>query len=328
MTLVVDVHTHMLNQAWVNQLKSHGAPRYSVKPVAGGQEAVHLDGAPFMTLTPGMFDYDLRIKAMDDAGVDIAIVSLTCPNVFWGSAETSAETARLINDDMANAQSRYPDRIRWFATLPWQHGELALKELARAIDKGAIGIMVLANIGGIALTDRAFAPIWKEIERRDLPVLIHPTAPPGLGEMQMTAYNLVASIGFMFDTTLAVTRMIYDGFFDRFPQVKVIASHGGGTLPYLAGRLDICFDNMPACRAKISRRPSEYLRQVYYDSVVHRQDVLELCIAVGGVDRVLYGSDYPHNIGDMKGCLARVDALPPDQRKAVRGGNAKRIFKL
>jgi aminocarboxymuconate-semialdehyde decarboxylase len=141
-------------------------------------------------------------------------------------------------------------------------------------------------------------------------------------------YNLIASVGFMFDTSLAVARMIYDGFFDRYPRLKLIASHGGGALPYIAGRLDICFDNMPACRERISSRPSTYLKKIYYDSVVFQPESLALALKVGGERNVLYGSDYPHNIGDMKGCLARVDALPPAQRDAVRGGNAMRIFRL
>jgi aminocarboxymuconate-semialdehyde decarboxylase len=326
---VIDVHTHMLNDAFLKLLKKHAGRHYAVKKVTGGQTGIHRDGAPFMTLTPGMFDYELRLKAMDEARVDLAIVTLTSPNCYWGSASASLAAARVVNDDMAAQSRRYPDRIRFMCSLPWQHAKLAVAELRRACDElGAVGVMVLANIDGVSLTDRRFAPIWKEIDRRGLPVLVHPTAPPGTRELDVVRYNLIASVGFMFDTTLAVARMIYDGFFDRYPDLKLIAAHGGGTLPYLAGRLDICFDNMPACRVKIARHPSEYLKQIYYDSVVFRQDSLAQCIAVGGVDKVLYGSDYPHNIGDMKGCLARVDALPPDQRDAVRGGNATRIFRL
>ncbi|MHB8766654.1 MAG: amidohydrolase family protein, partial [Deferrisomatales bacterium] len=302
---VIDVHTHMLSDAWLDLLRARGGPRYAVGPVAGGQQAVHLDGAPFMTLTPAMFDYDLRVRDMDAAGVDLAIVSLTCPNVYWGDGAVSAEAARLVNDDMAGAQRAFPDRIRWFASLPWQHEALALAELARAAELGAVGVMVLGNIAGKALTDPGFAPIWAEIERRGLPVLLHPTAPPGLDALDLRAYNLVASVGFMVDTTLAVTRMIFDGFLDRHPALKLIAAHGGGTLPYLAGRLDRCHAQMPACRERIAEAPSQYLRRLYYDAVVYTPEALSLCIAVAGADRVLYGSDYPHNIGDMGGCLAR-----------------------
>jgi aminocarboxymuconate-semialdehyde decarboxylase len=325
---VVDVHTHMLSEEFLRLLKRHGKG-YQVKKVVGGQTGIFKDGAPFMTLMPGMFDYDLRIQAMDAAGVDIAVVTLTSPNVYWGSAKTSLSASKIINDDMAARQKQYPGRIRFMCSLPWQHPKLAVAELKRACDElGAVGVMVLANIGGVSLTDRKFAPIWKEIDKRGLPVLVHPTAPPGTAELDVMRYNLIASVGFMFDTSLAVARMIFDGFFDRYPNLKLIAAHGGGALPYLAGRLDICFDNMPACRERISKRPSSYLKRIYYDSVVFQQESLELAIKVGGADRVLYGSDYPHNIGDMKGCLARVDALPSAQRDAVRGGNAMRIFKL
>ena len=324
----VDVHTHMLNNAYLARLKKHGGG-YKLKKVVGGQTGVFKDGAPFMTLMPGMFDYELRIRAMDAAGVDMAIVTLTSPNVFWGSAKTSLEVAKLVNDDMAAQQRRFPERIRFMCSLPWQHARLAVAELKRACEElGAVGVMQLANVDGVSLTDRRFAPVWKEIDRRGLPVLIHPSAPPGTRQLDVMRYNLIASVGFMFDTSLAVSRMIFDGFLDRYPSLKLIAAHGGGTLPYLAGRLDICFEQMPACREKISQKPSAYLKRIYYDSVVFQQDSLELALKVGGEDNVLYGSDYPHNIGDMKGCLARVDALPAAQRDAVRGGNAMRIFRL
>jgi len=325
---VVDVHTHMLNEAYIRLLKKHGK-HYTVKKVIGGQTGIHREGAPFMTLMPGMFDYEMRIRAMDAARVDMAIVTLTSPNVYWGSPKASLEAAKLVNDDMAAQSKRYPDRIRFMCSLPWQHAKLAIAELKRAVDElGAVGVMVLANIDGKSLTDRAFAPVWKEIDRRGLPVLVHPTAPPGTKELDVFKYNLIASVGFMFDTSLAVSRMIFDGFFDRYPKLKLIASHGGGTLPYIAGRLDICHANMPAARVNISAPPSSYLKKIYYDTVVFTPEALDVALKVGGETNVLYGSDYPHNIGDMKGCLARVDALPAATRDAVRGGNAARIFGL
>jgi aminocarboxymuconate-semialdehyde decarboxylase len=325
---VIDVHTHMLNDAYLRLLKKHGGG-YRVKKVVGGQTGIFKDGAPFMTLMPGMFDYELRLRAMDAEGVDMAIVTLTSPNVYWGSARVSLDASRKMNDDRAAQQRRYPQRIRFMCSLPWQHPKAALAELKRACEElGAVGVMVLANIDGESLTHKKFSSVWREIDRRGLPVLVHPTAPPGTKQLDVQRYNLIASVGFMFDTSLAVSRMIFDGFFDRYRSLKIIASHGGGTLPYLAGRLDICFENMPACRQRISSLPSTCLKKIYYDSVVFQQESLELAVKVGGAEQVLYGSDYPHNIGDMKGCLARVDALPGEVRDKVRGGNAQRIFRL
>jgi len=328
MSTVVDVHTHMMSRSYIQRLIAHGGPKYTVKPVPGGQEAIHLNGAPFTTLYDEMFDYERRIENMDRAKVDVSIVSLTCPNVFWGSREISVETARQINDDMSRAQTTYPDRIRWFATLPWQYADDARTELARAIGLGAVGVMVLANIAGADLTAEQFAPVWEAIDRHSLPVLLHPTAPQGLDASNMTQFALVASTGFMLDTTLALSRMIFDGFFDRYPKLKIIGGHGGATLPFIIGRLDRCFDTIPACHQKIGRRPSSYARQIYVDSVVYQQSSLALALEVFGEDNVLYGSDYPHNIGDMVGCLSRVDSLAASARLKVRGRNAERIFKL
>lgn len=325
---VIDVHTHMLTEEYLALLAGHGGPRYELKPTPAGQDSIYMYGAPFMTLMPEMWDYDARIRDMDKAGVDLAIVSLTCPNAFFGDEAVSIRAAKMVNDSMAEQQRARPDRIAWFASLPWQYAAAAVAELERATANGAIGVMVIASIDGASLTDPAFAPVWQAIDDRGLPVLVHPTAPPGTPDMGLDEFGLVPPIGFMIDTTLAVSRMILSGFFDRYPNLKIIASHGGATLPYLAGRLDRCHEMIPACAEAISEKPSSYLERIYYDSVVYSQEALQLCLDVGGAGQLLYGSDYPHNIGDMAGCLARVNALAPDIAAKVRDGNAKRIFGL
>jgi aminocarboxymuconate-semialdehyde decarboxylase len=325
---VIDVHTHMLSEAWLELLRQHGAPRYEVRPSKDAAYGIHLDGAPFMTPQPGHWDYKLRIKKMNEAKVDLALVSLTCPNVYFGGAEVSTQAAQVINDEMAAAQTAFPDRIRFLASLPWEYPERAVAELKRACDKGAVGVMVLANIAGVSLTDPKFEPVWRAIDERALPVLVHPTAPPGTPDMDLRRYNLIASVGFMFDTSTAIARMIFDGFFDRYKRMKIIASHAGAALPYLVGRLDICFDNMNACKEKISKRPSHYLKRIWYDAVTYRPESLRMCLDVGGDSQVMYGSDYPHNIGDMKGCLKRVNGLSAATAKKVRSANAEKIFRL
>ena len=229
---------------------------------------------------------------------------------------------------MAEAQAAYPGRIRFLASLPWEYPESAVGELERACTRGAVGVMVLANVAGLSLTDPRFAPIWQAIDARGLPVLVHPSAPAGTPVLDLRAFNLIASVGFMFDTTLAVGRMIFDGFLDRYRRLRIIAAHAGATLPYLVGRLDICFDKMNAARVKIARRPSHYLRRIWYDAVTYTDDALRLCLKVGGEDRVLYGSDYPHNIGDMPGILRRVNALAARTARKVRQTNAEQIFAL
>ena len=325
---VIDVHTHMLTEDYLALLAAHGGPTYDRKPTRAGQDSIWMHGAPFMTLMPEMCDYDARIRDMDKAGVDLAIVSLTCPNAYFGDEAVSGRAARMVNDSMREQQTARPGRIAWFASLPWQYADAAVEELGRAIADGAVGVMVIANIDGKQLTHPDFAPVWQAIDDRKLPVLVHPTAPPGTADMRLDEYGLVPPIGFMVDTTLAISRMILDGFFDRYPNLKIIASHGGATLPYLAGRLDRCHEMIPACSESISERPSAYLERIWYDAVVYSQAALELCLSVGGTDKLLFGSDYPHNIGDMAGCLARVNALPAATAAKVRDGNALKIFNL
>lgn len=325
----VDVHTHMLTQEYLALLAEQGGPAYDVKPDRAGRPAVHVWGAPLMTLYEPMWDYVQRIAAMDAARVDVAIVSLTTPNAYFGDAETSLTAARMVNDSMAEQQNLRPDRIRWLASLPWQHEQLALTELERALAAGACGVMVTANVDGQALTDPAFAAIWTAIEERALPVLLHPAAPQGARDMALAEYGLMPGVGFPFDTTLAVARMIFDGFLDRYRHLKLIVAHGGGALPYLAGRLDRCHAMIPSAAERIDDKPSSYLQRLYYDAVVYTPAALQACLAAAGSDeRVLYGSDFPHNIGDMEGCLARIDALPASSARRLRGMNARRIFNL
>lgn len=325
---VIDIHTHMLSHGWMALLREKGAPLYEVHPVANGRQCIFRGDAPVMVPTPGHFDYALRIRDMDAAGVDLAVVSLTCPNVYWGGREVSGHAARLVNDEMAEAQRTWPDRIRWFASLPWEYPDDAVAELRRAHGKGAVGVMVLANIAGRKLTHPDFAPVWQLIDDLALPVLVHPTDPPGVDQMDMRERDLTWSVGFIFDTTLAIGRMILDGFLDRYPNLKIIASHGGGALPYLVGRFEKGWHISTFEDRVIQRPPSEYLQRIFYDAVTYTADALRYCIQVGGRESVLYGSDYPHIVGDMAGILGNVDSLPPDQRRAIRHRNAERIFGL
>ncbi|MGD8340313.1 MAG: amidohydrolase family protein [Gammaproteobacteria bacterium] len=326
---VIDVHTHMLTRAYLDLLLNNGAPKYTLSVNADGQETILSQGAPFFTLTEPMWDYDLRIRDMDRAGVDLAIVSLTCPNAYFGDGEISLAAARNVNDSMREQQTARPDRIRWLASLPWQHPALALDELERSVAAGAVGVMVIASIDGRQLTDPLFAPVWEEIDRRALPVLVHPGPPIGAADLGLAEFGLVPAAGFPFDTSIAFARLILDGFLDRYQKLSLIAAHGGGALPYLAARLDRCHEQLPAAGTVTATPPSEYLRRIYYDSVLYSQSALGLCLEVAGSDeRVLYGSDYPHNIGDMAGCLARVGGLSPASAERVRGTNARRLFNL
>jgi aminocarboxymuconate-semialdehyde decarboxylase len=322
---VIDVHTHNFTRGWLDLLRRHGG-LYHLKMRPDGREEIFRGDTPVAIPQPGHFDYDLRIRVMDESGIDLSIVSLTCPNVYWGGEDVSCRAARDSNDTMRAAQTAYPDRIRWFASLPWEYPQAAIDELKRACDNGAVGVMVLANIAGRSLNDPFFAPVWAEIDARALPVLVHPTDPPGTDFMDMGKYDLSWSVGFMFDTTLAITRMIFDGFFDLYPNLKLIASHGGGALPYLVGRFEKGDEVELPQRRRMQRKPTDYLRHIYYDCITYDQGALNYLVSVVGAERVLFGTDWPHQVFDIKGAFVHTGTFAPPARDAMRSANARRIF--
>ena len=322
---VIDVHTHMYSRSWLAALK--GAADKDVKVQSGPKgDAILYRWAGIGTLGPEMYDWDARIQQMDAAGVDIALISLSAPNVYWGSRAVSARAARNINDEFAAAQQKYAGRIRWMASLPWNDAGDAVSELHRARDKGAIGVCMLTNILGVPLTDERFRAIWREIEALRMPTFIHPTLPFNDG-MGLNLPALANAIGFTSETSLCFARMMVEGFLDAFPKLELIACHGGGALPYLATRIDRCWDRMIADK-QTREAPSTYLKRLHFDSIVYDSATLEHLVSCVGEDRVLYGSDYPFSLGDMPGILARVDALPTQQRDKIRSGNAHRLFDI
>lgn len=321
---LIDVHTHMYTRRWLDALKASGDADTVVVP--GTPESIAYRGVNYAILAANMFDWEERIARMDAAGVDMAVISLTAPNVYWGTAQQSAAAARIVNEEYAEAQALWPDRIRWFASLPWDDADLAVTELHRAIEAGAVGVCTLTNIKGRALIEPQYAPVWAEIDSIDVPVFIHPTTPfvDGFG---LADYGMANSIGFTTDTTTCFAKFLLSGFFERYPRVRPIASHGGGTLPYLMGRFDRMWE-ISTGRRDVEQPPSTHLRRIYFDSIVYDQPTLEYLVATVGADRVMFGSDYPFRLGDMTGIRARVDSLPPAQRDALRGLNAMREFRL
>ena len=324
---IVDVHTHMFTRRWLELLRASGDP-YGVVVRPDGRDEIYRGETPVVFPQPGHFDYNIRIEQMDRAGIHVSIVSLTCPNVYWGGEAISTEAARESNDSMADAERAYPGRIKWFTSLPWQYPGRAVEELARSCDQGAAGVMVLANVAGRSLTEALFEPIWAEIDRRALPVLVHPGEPPGAELMDMGRYDLSWSVGFMFDTTLAITRIVFDGFLDCYPNLKLIVAHGGAALPYLVGRFAKGDEVELPSRRRMTAHPLDYLRRMYYDCITYDLGALRYLISVVGADRVLFGTDWPHQVHDVAGSLANTAALPQDQRDAIRGGNALRLFAL
>ena len=305
-------------------LSAHGKPRFEIRPIGEGKQDIFANGTVFGLLHPNLFERDKRIEDMDEAGIDMSILSLTAPGVLFGNKEISIHAANISNDYLAEAQDGHPERLRWIGTLPMQFPDAAVVELKRLIANGALGVLICANVDGTPLTDRSFAPLWEEANRLQTVVTIHPTLPAGADKMTMEDYHLTAMVGFTFDTSLAVVRMIYDGFFDRYPNIKFIITHSGGTVPYVTNRLDNGYRILPKCSENISKPPSEFLNRLYYDDAMARNDAARLCMGVCGIDHYIHGSDYPF-IPYARG-LEWAQDLEPSVRDAVMGNNAKALY--
>ena len=328
---LIDVHTHISSTAYMDLLAGQGGKVYGRGRDSEGNEVVTWNGARFMTLTAPMFDTEARTEPEAAAGVKTGMLSYTCPNCYWAEGELAERLPKIMNDHLADVCARYPGRYRGLASIPLQDTDLALAELERAVDDlGLSGLIILANVNETPLDDPRFEPVWNELNRRRLPTLVHPTVPPGAEAMRIGEYGMIAALGFMVDTTLAIARMAISGVFERNPDWPLIVSHAGATVPYLVGRFDQCYRIIPDVRAHAPHPPSHYLKRLYYDTVCYEANALKLAYDLAGPERLLYGSDFPHNIGDMPGCADRISQLeiPEAEKEMIRHGNAERIFKL
>jgi aminocarboxymuconate-semialdehyde decarboxylase len=189
------------------------------------------------------------------------------------------------------------------------------------------GVILLSHIRGKPLTDPAFRPFFEEANRRRLLVLIHPMLPAGMSA-ELKDYVLGPLVGFLFDSTLAVARMCFDGLLKSYPDVRFLIPHLGGAIPYLMARLDQGFHDFPQCRAKIDEPPSVYLKKLYFDTVSAGTHAIEMVRELAGTDHIAFGTDYPHLPGSVSGSLATIESLRiPDGDKArILSGTALSIL--
>ncbi|HLH70345.1 MAG TPA: amidohydrolase family protein [Candidatus Dormibacteraeota bacterium] len=297
----VDIHNHFYPAAYLALLEERGRG-VCVRTDLQGRRYLEEAGTRLATLTPPMTDLERRFEMMDAVGIDVQVLSLTAPNVYAFTADDAILAARLVNDEYARIRAAHARRLRCLASVPLGTGA-EVEELDRAIlQLGLDGVVVGTNVAGRALDDPGFDPFWRRVDELRCPVLIHPMTPM-VGTRHMEDHALVPMVGFPFDTTLAVARLIWTGFLDRHPHLRLIVLHAGGALPYLAGRLEIGADAYAECR-QVERRPTWYLGRLFYDTVSYHPPALRLLADLVGVGRMVLGTDYPHVIGDPARVIA------------------------
>jgi aminocarboxymuconate-semialdehyde decarboxylase len=264
---------------------------------------------------------------MDRVGIDVEVLSLSTPNVYFAPPERQAEVARLVNDAYADLVARHPTRFKGFASIPMDDPDAALRELERALDELRMnGVIVLSNINGRALTDPRYRPFFVECDRRRVCVFIHPMIPANAEPF--SEYVLGPIIGFPFDTTLAVARLCYAGVFRELPNIRWILGHLGGAVPYLMERMDNGWRDFAECRVNIDELPSVYLKRLYYDTVSFSAPSLMLTRELVGADHMVMGSDYPHLLGSIDRAVSTIESLevPSAEKDQILSGTAKAIL--
>lgn len=325
----VDVHTHILVPDSAELTRPHFKPEMDPRTFYSSPVTKELNQRYYELVADKYTNADTRINDMDNLGIDVQLVGLSPFHYFyWADAELAPRVAILQNERIAEMVRSRPGRFVGLGTLPMAHPKAAVAEAERiASDYGFPGVYVGADITGIDLDHEMFEPVWEALDRLGLVAVLHPA---GFTHAErLTDYYLVNVIGMPLSSTLAVTRMILGGVFERHQGLKMLVVHGGGYLPFYSARTDHAFRHRPELRQHISRPPSEYLDRLYFDITVFDPTLIETLVRNHGADKVLLGTDYPFDMG-LPDPLALLDdtRLSESERHLIMGGNATRLFGL
>jgi len=309
-SLTIDTHHHILPDFFWEETENANAPIGGLAPLRWSREA--------------------SISFMDDAGIDVAVVSLSTPGVHTGNNAKARALARRCNEFSADLIRSQPDRFGGFACLPLPDVEASLEELSYALDVLKLdGFVLFTNSNGVYLGDALLEPVFEELERRKAVVYVHPNpSPDAVAHSLGLPDNL---LDFPTDTNRAVAQMHYTNRFARTPNVKYIFSHAGGSIPYLAARFAI-IDEMGFIGGMEQRgTAADMFHRIYWDTALSASDpVLRMLRDVTGIDQVLFGTDFPYLRRDLavgsKQKILRSSELNDSERCAILGSNASRLF--
>jgi aminocarboxymuconate-semialdehyde decarboxylase len=315
---VVDIHAHCaVPEAMALMNLGLGAPGSNLPPL------LHMTN-----------HVSERLRAMDEQGIDVEALSI---NPYWYKAdrEVATQIITLQNERLAEACAANPDRFVAFASVALQHPGLAAQQLEEGVKKyGLRGAAVGGSVNGEELSDPKFHPFWAKAEQLGVLVFIHPQ---GTAEMNATrrlkGNGLLENvIGNPLETTIALSHLIFEGTLDTFPGLKICAAHGGGFLPSYAGRFDqgcnVFPDRCPGPKAgRLKKKPTEYLKQMYYDNILFTPEAMRHIIAEVGAGQILVGTDYPYPWTTTAADLVmQTPGLSDEERLAILGGTAAKLL--
>jgi len=324
--LVVDIHAHL------NVAAAEATIRQAMSDLPKGlpfscpaSDAVN--ARMFAQIGPKLNGVADRLADMDRLGVDVQALS---PNpgqyYYFAPAELGRDLSRAINDGVAEAVACAPDRLVGIGTVPLQDVDMAIAEMRRAVSDCAMrGIEIGSNVGGRDLSDPAFRPFFAAAEELGIMLFLHPL---GFTQGQrLSDHYLNNLIGNPLESTIAISHLIFGGVLDSYPGLKICVAHGGGYLPAYSGRMDHAFRAREDCRQHITREPSSYLKQLWFDSLVFDRAQLDYLVSAYGANRICMGSDYPFDMGDPDP-VGFLDHLDKDDRARIMGHNACQLLHL
>ena len=326
----IDIHTHILTEETM-RLLAQEAPAVAPKlvPIDADNAVLEVAGTPYRPFPRGGWELDRRFQDMDAAEVDVHVLSVTPQTYLYDQDPSLAvTTSALQNDQIAMLVRQHPERFIGIATLPMQAPERAADELTRAVGElGMRGAMIGSNVMGKNLDDPSFQPLWAAAEELGAFMLIHPNNVAGADRLR--SYYLNNLIGNPLDTTIAAACLVFGGVMERHPKLNVLLVHGGGFVPYQAGRWVHGWHVRPEPKAHIDAPPTPWIDRFYYDSILHAKPQLEFLVASVGTSRVLLGSDYPYDMGTGE-CVRQVKDLwiAEAEKNAILNGNAVRLLGL
>jgi aminocarboxymuconate-semialdehyde decarboxylase len=324
---VIDVHAHVLSDETIGLLQKE-APQIAIKltPIDAEFSVLEVAGNAYRPFPRGGWDLERRFKDMDAAEVDMQVVSNTPQTFLYNQdAALTAATARLQNEQIAKLVAAHPARFLGMATLPMQAPDLAAAELARAMAQGLRGAHIGSNINGRNLDDPALEPVWAKAAELGAFILIHPVGVAGADRLK--AYYLANLIGNPVDTTIAAASLVFGGVLERYPNLKICLSHGGGFVPYQGGRWAHGWQVRGEPKVNLKNSPEASLRRFYFDTILHASAPLEFLVGAAGPSHVLLGSDYPFDMGTLE-CARQVKALaiPQADRATILGDAAAALL--
>jgi aminocarboxymuconate-semialdehyde decarboxylase len=326
----IDMHAHYVPPKVLSILERDASPYGAqLREAAGGGRCVHFTyGLTIRPFFPELLDLEERWQEMERQGVHRQILSVWTDLSGYGMPiEEGARWHRLLNEVLCEEAGQHSQRLSAFASVPLQDAQRAARELEYGIREcGAVGGVIAANVDGGNLGEAPLDEFWAAAVELAVPLFIHPTQPTPVPRTRN--YGLNQIVQYTYDTTASVGSLIFSGVLDRFPDLQLILSHGGGYFPYQAGRFDRVYRDLKAPAAP-SQPPSAYLRRFFYDTILHHPAALRYLRDLVGSDRLLFGTDYPFPMDDRTALkLLEQAGCTADEIAQIGGGTAQRLFKL